>query len=1129
MATAMVTDARDDASEAHRARTISKTRADPKFSALAHALGEEGMCTLRCARVIVVGAGLVGSETARLLTLCGVREIVLVDDADHAVTADDVAANIILRHRDVGERRVHAVAEALTSERNKVAGDVSITPISDPARAAFHRADAIIFSRDADPSTPSDPRLVDALASADDAPVVDARSAGLAAFAVAYPRRARTRDARTVRALPAMLESLTRDGDALVATVCDAAAHGLSPGDRVVFSDVVGFDGLNDAAPQIVSETSGPYAFKVTLDEALATRLAGMFVRGGYVHQRERIVVEDDARRRRTDEKDPRGSGFASRRTDETSFREFPVGSEDTFLAPALPANLPVRVREHFEAHANVRVPAACAVAAAWAANEAVKLITGCHAFRRASGVAYLDEALEDAAVRLRDVIHRDVTSADVTIADVTSADVTSADVASADVASADDAVADVRRDVTRSSSEKDPRRALSDAVVAEVHNLRLALAGAGGVGRETMRLWAAAGAGGFDAPPDARREGRVDVVDGALLHEHDLGRGLLVDAASAGSFVSRAAVESLRGYAAARRDAARRDAASGDFENPLPGWTARAAWLGRGDVVSLSSTSSLSSVGFQETVGRLPDAFLDEVDAVCVAVDSLGDRRAADELSLRRRFALVDAGVDGDRLSVHVAVPDVTVPWSEGPRDSPDWDPPSCVLGNFPHAFQHAARWARDVFGDYFESSPRKTNAYLRDPTFAAETLRSRTRNVHARLADARDVHAALVAERPRDLHACVRWARARFDDAFVRAPREMLSSFPEDHRAACGAPFWTGTKRVPTPLAFDANDPAHLGFVCFGANLRAATYGLKGRSDQRFRDECREALAEDVASRETCEARDRGDDGTADEAARAVAAEAEFEALASELPSRESLAGYRLVETTFLPRDPDHSGFVAAAAACRAAVYRIPTPSDPIELEAVAANARPGLPTTALFAAALVAVETYKLAANRVAKDAAVAGSIPDADASESTRPFAHTYAALGANVYATARPTPVTRRVSVTAPGKPDLAWTAWDVVDVDCRGGVTLDGFVRAFEERVGLEVAMVSYGASLLYADFMNREKIAARLATPLVDVVADVGKAEPLPPTTTHVLLSVGACDERGEDVDVPDVRARVR
>lgn len=1117
MATAMVTDARDEMSEDHRARTILKTRADPKFSALAHALGEEGMCTLRCARVIVVGAGLVGSETVRLLTLCGVHEIVFVDDADHAVTADDVAANIILRPRDVGERRIHAVTEALKSERLKVAGDVTITPISDdldPTHAAFHRADAIIFARDAEPSTPPRPRLVDALAHAArarDAPIVHARSAGLAAFVLAYPRGARVRDTRTVRALPAMLESLTRAGDVLVATVCDAAAHGLSPGDRVVFSDVVGLDGLNDAEPQVVSDVQGPYAFTVKLDDALAERLRGEFERGGYVHQRERIVVENDAAETETeteteliaetDEANSPGRGSGSRasarRTDETSFREFPVGSEDDPFAPALPANLPARVRKHFEAHAGVRVPAACAIAAAWAANEAVKLLAGRHSSRRASGVSYLDEALEDATVRLRDVVHRDVSRP------------------------------------PSAASEKDPRRALSDAVVAEVRNLRLVLAGAGGVGRETLRLWAVAGAGGFDARHgDAKHEGRVDVVDGALLHAHDLGRGLLVDAASAGTFVSRAAVESLSEYAAARNRASSRDP-----ETALPGWTARAAWLGRGDVVSLSSTSSLSSLGFPETVGRLPDEFLDEADAVCVAVDSLGDRRAADELSLRRRFALVDAGVDGDRLSVHVAVPDVTAPWSEGPRDPPDWEPPSCVLGNFPHAFQHAARWARDLFGEHFASSPKKTNAYLRDPSFAAETLRSQTRDVHARLADAKDIHAALVAERPRDLNACVRWARARFEDAFVRAPREMLSSFPEDHRAASGAPFWTGTKRVPAPLAFDENNPAHLGFVCFGANLRAATYGLKGRSDRRFRDECREALAEgDVSSREE---RDRRDDGMADEASRAAAAESEFEALASALPSRESLAGYRLVETTFRPRDPDHAGFVAAAAECRAAVYRIPTPRDPTELRAVAADARPGLPSTALFAAALVAVETYKLAANRVAKDAEAAGSIPGArsvatpsgseDASESTRPFAHTYAALGANVYATARPKPVTRRVAVTAAGKPDIAWTAWDVIDVDGRGGMTLDGFVRAFKERVGLEVGMVSYGASLLFADFMNREKLAARLATPLLDVVADVGKAGPLPPTTTHVLLSVGACDENDDDVDIPDVRVRVR
>lgn len=71
--------------------------------------------------------------------------------------------------------------------------------------------------------------------------------------------------------------------------------------------------------------------------------------------------------------------------------------------------------------------------------------------------------------------------------------------------------------------------------------------------------------------------------------------------------------------------------------------------------------------------------------------------------------------------------------------------------------------------------------------------------------------------------------------------------------------------------------------------------------------------------------------------------------------------------------------------------------------------------------------------------------------------------------------------------------------------------------------------MVSYGASLLYADFMNKEKLAPRLASRLTDVVAEVGKSGPLPLWTTHVTLSVSACDGDDNDVDIPDVRVRVR
>ena len=47
-------------------------------------------------------------------------------------------------------------------------------------------------------------------------------------------------------------------------------------------------------------------------------------------------------------------------------------------------------------------------------------------------------------------------------------------------------------------------------------------------------------------------------------------------------------------------------------------------------------------------------------------------------------------------------------------------------------------------------------------------------------------------------------------------------------------GAPFWSGTKRTPTPLVFDTSDPLHLDFIMAAANLQATVYGLKGCQDR-------------------------------------------------------------------------------------------------------------------------------------------------------------------------------------------------------------------------------------------------------------------------------------------------------
>lgn len=52
------------------------------------------------------------------------------------------------------------------------------------------------------------------------------------------------------------------------------------------------------------------------------------------------------------------------------------------------------------------------------------------------------------------------------------------------------------------------------------------------------------------------------------------------------------------------------------------------------------------------------------------------------------------------------------------------------------------------------------------------------------------------------------------------------MLSIFPKDHVDKEGSPFWSGPKRAPSHIEFDANNETHVEFIMSYANLVA--FGL-------------------------------------------------------------------------------------------------------------------------------------------------------------------------------------------------------------------------------------------------------------------------------------------------------------
>lgn len=56
-----------------------------------------------------------------------------------------------------------------------------------------------------------------------------------------------------------------------------------------------------------------------------------------------------------------------------------------------------------------------------------------------------------------------------------------------------------------------------------------------------------------------------------------------------------------------------------------------------------------------------------------------------------------------------------------------------------------------------------------------------------------------------------------------------QLLHNFPVDSLTSSGNPFWSGAKRPPSPLDFDASDALHMDFVKGAAVLRALNYGIK------------------------------------------------------------------------------------------------------------------------------------------------------------------------------------------------------------------------------------------------------------------------------------------------------------
>jgi len=514
------------------------------------------------------------------------------------------------------------------------------------------------------------------------------------------------------------------------------------------------------------------------------------------------------------------------------------------------------------------------------------------------------------------------------------------------------------------------------------------------------------------------------------------------------------------------------------------------------------------------DTEETFDDAFWDSLDCVVNALDNIQARMYVDSRCVWFSKPLLESGTLGTKANVQVVLPKMTQSYGDS-QDPPEESIPLCTVKHFPNAIEHTIEWAREAFEQLFVETPREGNSFLEDPESYLRKLPT-TGSGTSQVQRLRSLQ-HMLDKRTMAFDAYAEYAVMEFQEKFHDSIVQLLHTFPLDHVTSEGTKFWSGPKRPPAPIKFDANDALHVDFLLAAANLYAASLGVPENRD-------RTAVAKMAAAVKVPDFRPREMKIKVDDKDTSGEACIDDDALARKLTAEMSEKVKSLKVTPDLrpaefEKDDDsnfHIQFIAAAANLRARNYKIQE-VDFLKVKMTAGKIIPAIATTTAMVTGLVSAELLKIATlrNRKVED------------------FKNAFVTLALPLWVLSEPLPPLKTVSkehdpiVMGPVKarPE-GFTTWD--KVECKlGDVTLKEFLDWLTAEVSIEVMIMSSGNACLYNSYIPAHK--KRLQEKITTLWETITKQK-LSQKKTYLTLEVSASDlDDGVDVVIPTVKFQFR